>query len=310
MKNYQELLARVLKDGTKKGSRGALNNGQEVYIKSISGLSIEFDLREGFPLLQLRRIYPKSIIAELLGFLRGYTSAKDFRDTGTGIWDENANVTESWLNNPNRVGEDDLGLIYGYQWNRECVRQQDGTLISQLQSVLNTLHTNPTDRRMIVNAWRPDDLHRMALPPCHMMWQVISDGENLDLVAYIRSSDLFLGLPYNIASYAALLEILSAAFTMKARRLVINLGDAHLYNNQFAEAREVIERYAPTSKVELNMPFPILGAGVNLLTEINKGGGNGCAIGRDTKDGYFIQAEDFIFDNYNPLEPIKVEMVK
>jgi thymidylate synthase len=237
---------------------------------------MEFDLRKGFPLLGLKFVpFMGPVLGELLGFLRGYTSAADFRALGCRVWDQNANEEPSWLNNPARNGHDDLGRIYGAQWrNTEEHRLvYSSTLydpdkakyfydkgyyhigeipgnqllihrnIDQITELLNGLRNDPHGRRHVVSAWNPAELHLMALPPCHMFFQCyVSNDGHLDLKMYQRSADTFLGVPFNIASYAALMVIIGKLTGLTPRRLVMDFGDAHLYTDHLEKATIMISR--------------------------------------------------------------------
>jgi len=261
MQAYLQLVQKVLALGEQRPNR------TEVEGTGLFGDSLAYDLREGFPLPTTKSVNFKAVMAELRGFLAGATSAAAFRQFGTKIWDANANETPSWVQNPHRKGEDDLGKIYGYQWRKmdsikivQNVTPNDmlaGTdlikrgyrvinifeaggvsqfvmqkSIDQMQELIDGIKANPYGRRHIVTAWNPNDLMEMALPPCHSFFQcyVTTDGY-LDLQMYQRSADLFLGVPFNIASYAALLMILAELTGLKPRMLKLVFGDLHIYDN-------------------------------------------------------------------------------
>jgi thymidylate synthase len=202
-----------------------------------------FDCREGFPIVTTKHVNFNAVVAELIGFLRGANSAAVFRDLGTKIWDANANETASWLANPFRKGKDDLGQIYGVQWRSWLLRSGTGH-IDQIGAVLNTINDDPDSRRILVSAWNVSELHLMALPPCHVLWQVLPDKttREMDLCVYLRSWDLFLGGPFNIASYGLLLNLLCLATGYKARWLNVFAADVHIYENHLEQVKTQVER--------------------------------------------------------------------
>lgn len=246
MQQFKDLVARILNDGEPRQWR----NGH-------TGLGcfdhqMKFDLRLAFPMVTLKRTPWSPIIGELIGFLRGYTSAADFRNLGCNVWNQNANEEPSWLANPYRKGTDDLGRIYSAQWRD--VRDSTYTQIDQIANLIDGLINDPHGRRHVVSAWNVAELHQMALPPCHMFFQCYAsaDGRWLDLKMYQRSADVFLGVPFNIASYAALLHILAGLVGRRPRHLTMDFGDVHLYTNTIAHSRELLTREClplPTLKV-------------------------------------------------------------
>ena len=177
-----------------------------------------------------------------MGFIRGYDNAADFRELGCKIWDANANENPAWLANPNRQGTDDLGRIYGVQW-RDW-NDYPGNGIDQLERCYQTILTDPTNRRIIMSAWRPDEFSQMALPPCHVLYQFIVDTTNqrLNLCMYQRSCDMFLGVPFNIASASLLLSIMAKRTGYKPGVFTHFLADAHIYHNHFDQVREQLSR--------------------------------------------------------------------
>lgn len=265
MQEYLNILRNIRKYGKRKHNR----TGIDTY--SISGAMFEHDLREGFPLLTTKQMPPKTIFAELEGFIKGITDKQWYKDRKCNIWNE-------WCN-PQRVPyandketkklmyeENDLGKIYGYQWNNF-----NDSGVNQLQNVLETLKTNPYDRRMIAMAWNPCQLNQMALPPCHYGFQLLSDGEYVDLLWNQRSVDTFLGLPFNIASYAMLLTLIAEQVGMIPRKLIGFLADVHLYENQMDCADEQLTRTPfnlPNIKVIKLTDFAINGNAS--ATDINK----------------------------------------
>ena len=222
MKQYLELLQHVLKNGTRKDDRTGTGT------ISTFGYQMRFNLEEGFPLLTTKKLHLKSIIHELLWFLAGDTNVKYLQDNGVRIWNE-------WADE-----NGDLGHIYGYQWR--SWPDYNGGHIDQIQEVVDTLKNNPDSRRIIVNAWNVADLPTMKLPPCHAFFQFyVADGR-LSLQLYQRSADIFLGVPFNIASYALLLQMMAQVTGLKAGDFVHTLGDAHIYTNHLDQVREQLSR--------------------------------------------------------------------
>jgi thymidylate synthase len=215
---------------------------------------LEFDLRRGFPAVTTKRLAFKQVAGELIGFLRGATTASEFRDLGCSIWDQNANENEQWLKNTYRKGTDDLGRIYGAQW-RDW--RAEGQWIDQIDRAVDKIKNNPDDRRNIVTAWNPGELDKMALPPCHIMHQYLcdKDSKELSMTMYMRSCDMFLGVPFNIASYALLLSIMAKATGYVPKKLVMFLADVHIYENHLDQVREQLSRQ-PYELPELHMAMP------------------------------------------------------
>lgn len=263
MKSYTDILKNILDDGDWKDTRTGIR------AKSITGEIFKHDMRTGFPLLTTKKMGMKSISAELEFFIKGLSDKSWLQDRGCHIWDE-------WCN-PKKVpyahdeetktkmeAENDLGAIYGVQWtnwnNYVYAGEHSGygsiftvgEPINQLQNVIDTLKTNPLDRRMIVMAWNPSELNQMALPPCHYSFQILSDGVYVDLLWNQRSVDTPLGLPYNIASYALLLTLIARTVKMKPRKLIGFLADVHIYENQMDGLKEQLTREPmPLCKLEL-----------------------------------------------------------
>lgn len=201
---------------------------------------LEHDLRDGFPATTTKKLNYRAVFAELAGFIEGATSAARFRQLGTKIWDQNANENEAWLRNPVRKGEDDLGRVYGAQWR---FWKGEGVEVDQLQELIDSINNDPYGRRHLVTAWNPAENKNMALPPCHILFQCyVSNDGHLDMLMYMRSVDLFLGLPFNIASYAALLHLIAKLTNKKPRRLTQVLGDYHIYANHVEQVKLQIER--------------------------------------------------------------------
>jgi thymidylate synthase len=258
MKQYLDLVKTILTTGVRQKNRTNIDT------LMVPGAMLQFDLREGFPALTTKTLFfEKGVVGELLGFLRGYTNAADFRKLGCSIWNVNANKNEAWLANPNRKGEDDLGVIYGAQWvnwEYHTFYDNEGNAtktpkpetpytvetkgINQVYSVLEKLEKNPTDRRMIVNAWRPDKFDQMALPPCHTLYQFIADQQNkvLHLCMFQRSCDVGLGVPFNIASSALFLTIMAKLSGYTAGNFTHFLADAHIYVNHLEQLEEQLTR--------------------------------------------------------------------
>jgi thymidylate synthase len=231
--HYLELLAEVLAEGARKSDRTGTGT------LSVFGRQLRFKLDESFPLLTTKKLHLKSIIYELLWFLRGETNVRWLQERGVTIWDEWADEN----------GE--LGPVYGYQWRHW--RTPGGGEIDQIRGVIESLKTKPDSRRHIVSAWNPGDVDRMALPPCHLLFQFyVADGR-LSCQMYQRSADLFLGVPFNIASYALLTLMVAQVTNLKPGEFVLTLGDAHLYLNHLEQAKSQIERTPrPFPRMRLN----------------------------------------------------------
>lgn len=223
---YLSVAEYILDYGTRKSNRTGIDT------ISISGSMIRHNMAEGFPVLTTKKVAFKTMSVELEGFVKGITDKEWYKANKCNIWNEWCNPTKipEGLNNEQRkqfqLQENDLGPIYGSQW-----RDFNGQGYDQLERVLESLSNKPEDRRMLVSAWNPLDLHRQALPPCHVLWQVLVRGEFLDLMWYQRSADLFLGVPFNIASYGLLLSLLSKQFGYNPGHLVGFFGDTHIYKN-------------------------------------------------------------------------------
>lgn len=222
MKQYLDLLQYVLDNGVRKDDRTGTGT------ISTFGYQMRFNLEEGFPLLTTKKLHLKSIIHELLWFLAGDTNVKYLQENGVRIWNE-------WADD-----NGDLGHIYGYQWR--SWPDYKGGHIDQIQEVVDTIKNNPDSRRIIVNAWNVADLPEMKLPPCHAFFQFyVADGR-LSLQLYQRSADIFLGVPFNIASYALLLQMMAQVTGLKAGDFVHTLGDAHIYTNHLEQVQEQLKR--------------------------------------------------------------------
>jgi len=259
MKVYQNLMRHVLKHGHKKEDRTGTGT------LSVFGYQMRFDLAGGFPLLTTKKVHLKSIIHELLWFLQGSTNVAYLKENGITIWNEWADENGN------------LGPVYGYQWRNWP--KPDGTHIDQIAQVVSAIKNNPDSRRLIVSAWNVADVDQMKLPPCHAFFQFyVADGR-LSCQLYQRSADIFLGVPFNIASYALLTMMVAQVCGLKLGDFVHTLGDAHLYLNHLEQAHEQLSR-APRQ-------LPIM------------------RINPEMKDIFGFSFEDFILDNYDPLPAIK-----
>ena len=259
MKQYLDLLDRILTEGVKKEDRTGTGT------ISVFGNQMRFNLEDGFPLLTTKKLHLKSIIYELLWFLRGDTNIKYLKDHGVSIWDEWADEN----------GE--LGPVYGHQW-RSWPDENGGT-IDQIQNVVSQVKDNPDSRRMIVSAWNVAEVERMALPPCHTMFQFYVANGRLSLQLYQRSADTFLGVPFNIASYALLLQMMAQVTGLKAGDFIHTTGDTHLYLNHLEQAKLQLTRPP--------RPLPRM------------------IINPDVKDIFDFKYEDFQLEGYDPWPHIK-----
>jgi thymidylate synthase len=233
VRQYLDLLQLILGTGAEKGDRTGTGT------RSVFGHQMRFDLNEGFPLVTTKKIHTRSVFAELLWFLRGDTNVKWLQDRGVTIWDE-------WADE-----NGDLGPVYGYQWRSWPT--PDGGHVDQVKQVLEQIRRDPDSRRHIVSAWNPADVDRMALPPCHALFQFYVAGGRLSCQMYQRSADLFLGVPFNIASYALLTRMVAQVTGLAAGEFILTLGDAHLYLNHLEQAREQLQRRPrPFPRMRLN----------------------------------------------------------
>ncbi|MEE1207814.1 MAG: thymidylate synthase [Muribaculaceae bacterium] len=254
MKQYLELLDRIMTTGVDKSDRTGTGT------RSVFGHQMRFNLADGFPLLTTKKLHLKSIIHELLWFLRGDTNVKYLNDNGVRIWNEWADA------------DGDLGHIYGYQWRSWPT--YDGGTIDQIQQAVDTIRNNPDSRRIIVSAWNVADLDNMNLPPCHAFFQFyVADGR-LSLQLYQRSADCFLGVPFNIASYALLLMMMAQVTGLEASEFVHTLGDAHIYNNHLEQVRTQLAREP--------RKLPVM------------------KINPDVKSIFDFKYEDFTLEGYDP----------
>ena len=222
MQQYLDLLARVLDSGVDRDDRTGTGT------RAVFGHQMRFDLAAGFPLLTTKKLHIRSIIHELLWFVSGDTNIRYLQDNGVSIWDE-------WADD-----NGDLGPVYGKQWRHW--QTPDGREIDQLDELISMIKTNPESRRLMLTAWNPADVPHMALPPCHCLFQFHVAKGRLSCQLYQRSADIFLGVPFNIASYALLTHMIARICGLKPGEFVHVLGDAHLYSNHFDQAREQLSR--------------------------------------------------------------------
>ena len=262
MKQYLDLMRTILDEGHYKADR----TGTGTY--SIFGYQMRFDLQKGFPLLTTKKLHLRSIIYELLWFLRGDTNIQYLHDHNVTIWDE-------WADE-----HGDLGPVYGKQW-RSWVAP-DGRVIDQITNLIEQLKRNPDSRRLIVSAWNPADVDQMALPPCHTMFQFYANDGQLSCQLYQRSADVFLGVPFNIASYALLTMMVAQVCGLKVKDFVHTFGDAHIYSNHVEQAKLQLSRDP--------RPLPQM------------------RINPEVKDIFDFQYEDFTLENYDPHPHIKAEV--
>lgn len=262
MQQYLDLLSRILNEGVHKGDRTGTGT------LSVFGNQMRFNLRDGFPLLTTKKLHLKSIIYELLWFLRGDTNIHYLQEHGVRIWNE-------WADE-----HGDLGPVYGHQW-RSWPDYKGGT-IDQIANVLDQIKRNPNSRRMLVTAWNPAEVDEMALPPCHCLFQFyVADGR-LSLQLYQRSADTFLGVPFNIASYALLLQMMAQVTELEAGEFIHTTGDTHLYSNHLEQAKLQLTRTPrPLPKMKINP---------------------------DVKDLFAFKYEDFELVDYNPYPHISAEV--
>ncbi len=262
MKQYLDLLSHVLENGTRKEDRTGTGT------LSIFGYQMRFDLSDGFPLLTTKKLHLKSILYELLWFLKGDTNTKYLNDNGVRIWNE-------WADE-----NGDLGHIYGYQWRSWPA--PGGNSIDQVSKVVQSIRKNPESRRHIISAWNVGELDKMALPPCHILFQFyVADGK-LSCQLYQRSADIFLGVPFNIASYSFLLMMIAQVTGMQPGEFIHTLGDAHIYLNHLEQSKMQLTRdLRPLPTVKLNPGI---------------------------KSVFDFSFHDFTIDNYEPHPPIKASI--
>lgn len=259
MKQYTDLLHHVLTHGNKKEDRTGTGT------LSVFGYQMRFNLAEGFPLLTTKKVHLKSIIHELLWFLQGSTNIAYLKENGVRIWDEWADENGN------------LGPVYGYQWRNWP--KPDGTHIDQITQVIHAIKTNPDSRRLIVSAWNVADVDQMKLPPCHAFFQFYVANGKLSCQLYQRSADIFLGVPFNIASYALLTMMVAQVCNLELGDFVHTLGDAHIYTNHMNQVNEQLSR------------------DIRDLPQIK--------INQNVTDIFSFKFEDFTLENYDPHPAIK-----
>lgn len=262
MKQYKELCRHVLQHGDEKGDRTGTGT------ISTFGYQMRFDLQEGFPLLTTKKLHLKSIIHELLWFLKGDTNVKYLQENGVRIWNEWADEN----------GE--LGRVYGAQWRSWA--SGDGETVDQITKLIHDIEHNPNSRRLIVSAWNPGEIDQMALPPCHCLFQFYVSNGKLSCQLYQRSADIFLGVPFNIASYALLTMMIAKVTNLEPGEFIHTLGDAHIYQNHLPQVKVQLEREERT--------LPTL------------------RITRDVKSIFDFTFDDFVLENYDPHPHIKGEV--
>ncbi len=262
MKQYLDLLQHIIDTGSFKDDRTGTGT------KSVFGYQMRFDLQEGFPVLTTKKLHLRSIIYELLWFLKGETNIKYLHDHNVTIWDE-------WAD-----GNGDLGPVYGKQWR--SWQTADGRTIDQISELINMIQKNPDSRRLIVSAWNVGDVDKMKLPPCHVLFQFYVNNGEISCQLYQRSADVFLGVPFNITSYALLLMMVAHVCQLKPRYFIHTFGDAHLYSNHLEQAKIQLSRTPKTLPVMI--------------------------INKTVKSIFDFEFEDFTLENYNPDPHIKAEV--
>lgn len=298
MKQYIDTVKQILAEGTRQPNRTGIDT------ISLPGVMMKFDLSKFFPAITTRKMPFKSAVGELIGFMRGTRNAQDFRDLGCKVWDQNANENQQWLANPHRRSEDDLGRFYGVQWREwnafkvvdNDLHRADGydpedhgytfithawdeslggrtdtgfgiyhKKIDQIAQCIQTILTNPTDRRIIFHAWNPAELDEMSLPPCHLLYQFHPNPvtKELSMTLYIRSNDFGLGTPFNITEGAAMLSLFAKLTGYTPKWFTYFVGDAHVYVNHLEMLNEMFQREpleSPTLKLSDNIPdFSVTG---------------------------------------------------
>jgi thymidylate synthase len=232
MKQYLDVLKKIMDEGVDRPDRTGVGS------RAVFGVPMRFKMADGFPAMTTKKLAFDVMKAELIWFLSGSSDNKKLNEMGCHIWDGNANA-DYWK--PKAKFEGDLGRVYGVQW-RSWKSPYAEMPIDQIKNVIEKLKTNPNDRRMIVSAWNPAEIEMMALPPCHLLFQFFSVNNKLSLMMYQRSCDVFLGVPFNIASYSLLLHMIAQVVGMEANECIIILADAHIYLNHFEQVKEQLSR--------------------------------------------------------------------
>lgn len=244
MQQYLSLLKKVMDEGTDRETRNGMT-------RAMFSLQMRFNMADGFPAMTTKKLAFKAVKSELLWFIEGSgddNRLKELNGTERTIWTDNAEAPY-WA--PKAKFPGDLGRVYGVQWRKW--RRPDGTTVDQLAEVIEKIKKDPTDRRLIVTAWNPGELSEMALPPCHMFMQFFVDGDKLSLLMHQRSCDVFLGVPFNIASYSLLLHMVAQVTGLKAHEFVHSLGDVHIYHDHFDAVKEQLAREPyPLPTLKLN----------------------------------------------------------
>jgi thymidylate synthase len=262
MKQYHDLMQYVLSNGVEKSDRTGTGT------ISVFGYQMRFNLQDGFPLLTTKKLHIKSILHELLWFLKGDTNIKYLKENGVSIWDEWADENGN------------LGPVYGSQWR--SWKGSDGQTIDQISELIDQIKRNPDSRRLIVSAWNVADVPKMKLPPCHLLFQFYVANGKISCQLYQRSADIFLGVPFNIASYAILLHMVARATNLQVGDFVHTFGDAHLYLNHIEQAKLQLSRdFRPLPKLEINP---------------------------EVKNIFDFKFEDFVITGYDPHPHIKAEV--
>lgn len=271
MRQYLDALHKIMDEGVDRPDRTGTGT------RSLFGMQMRYKMSDGFPAVTTKKLALKAVIAELLWFLSGSSDNKKLQEMGCHIWDANAEA-DYWK--PKAKFEGDLGRVYGVQW-REW-KNSEGKVFDQLTDVVNRIKTNPTDRRLIVTAWNPGELDQMALPPCHMFFQFYVAEGKLSLQMYQRSCDMFLGVPFNIASYSILLHMVAQVTGLEAHEFIHTLGDAHIYHDHFEQVKTQLQREP--------LPLPKLW------------------INPEVKDLYSFTMDDIKLLDYQHHDPIKAKM--
>ena len=242
MKQYLDALKYILENGVDRKNRTGIST------RGVFGMQMRFNMKDGFPAVTTKKLAFNSMKAELLWFIKGSSDVKELQKLGCHIWDANAEA-DYWK--PKAKFPGDLGRIYGVQWRKW--KDPDGKEIDQLAEAIRLIKEEPDSRRILVNAWNPGELDQMALPPCHMFFQFFVVNNKLSLQMYQRSCDMFLGVPFNIASYSLLLNMVAQVTRLQPHELVHTLGDAHVYHNHFAQVKEQLARKPfPLPQLKLN----------------------------------------------------------